>query len=124
MSENNGVFKTLTEEVEPGKYQVEIKPEDWQPNGTIFECEIEVIGLYENGITHAYPDEDKMKENAHNMSRIYKLINDIFEKEILEIKTETYKLKCKFIGDKPTETIYLDIEQLPFPDCPASKLGL
>lgn len=112
----------ISEVREADVYHVEIKPEDWYQNGTIWEAEITCVGLYKNGITHAYPDEEKMKENCKSKTKIYKLINDIFEKEILEIKTDTYKLICQFIGNKPDETIYLDIEQLPFPDCPLSKL--
>lgn len=127
---SDGEDRTLTtnistsETVTPGKYSVKIDPEDWVQNATIYECEIVCPGIYKNGICYAYPDEEKMKKNCHSKTMIYKLINDIFEKQILEIQTDTYKLRCKFIGDRPTETIYLDLEQLPFPDCPGSKSGL
>ena len=52
-----------------------------------------------------------------------RLIKDIYN-GVLMIDTDTYKIKCKWIGDKPTETIYLDLEELPFFDVPGSKFGL
>ena len=52
------------------------------------------------------------------------LLKDIYDGEKLMIETDIGRIKCKFIGEAPTESIYLDLEELPFFDVPASKLGL
>lgn len=120
----NGVFKTVTEKVKPLEFTVEIRPEDWVQNGTCFAAEIACPGIYKDGINRGDIDTEKMKENAKNMTQIYKLINDIYEKDLLKAETESSRINFLFVGDKPTESIFFYVKQLPFPDCPGSKLGL
>ena len=116
-------IKAFTEEVTPNIYKVEIKPEQWQKDLSIAICEIEVPGLHESCICHAYPDDDLILNHAEDRAAANKLLHDIYD-EVLKIDTLTCKIKCKFIGEVPTETIYLELEELPFFDVPASKLGL
>lgn len=116
-------IKAITEEVEPNIYEIQIKPEDWKQNLSIFECELEVIGMHESCICHAYPDDDMMMNKSTDRKAAQKLLEDVYDGKLI-IKTATYKIKCQFIGPCPTETIYMTLEELPFFDVPASKLGL
>ena len=117
-------IKAFTEEVTPNQYSVEIKPEDWKLNLTIGECEITVPGMHESCICHVYPNDDLIMNKASDRAVAQQLLKDIYNNGKLEITTDICKIKCKFIGNIPTETIYLDLEELPFFDVPASKLGL
>ena len=116
-------IKSITEEVTPNEYKVEIHPEDWVPNCTIVECEITVPGIHESCICKAYPNDDMISNKASDREYAQRLIKDIYN-GVLIINTDTYKIKCKWIGDRPKETIYLDLEELPFFDVPGSKFGL
>lgn len=116
-------FKSVTEEVTPNQYKVKITPDLWEPNGTIFQCEVTVPGMHSSCICHVYPDDDMISNKASDRAYAQQLIKDIYNEKLM-IETDTYKICCKWIGDKPTETIYLDLEELPFFDCPGSKFGL
>lgn len=110
---------TATKEVKPNEYKaVCIKQNDWEQDGTTFVATVEVIGISQNCICYGTPDEEKMLEEAESKSFVYKIINDIFEKQLLEINTKIGKVICRWIGDKPTEKIYLDLTEYPFPDAP------
>lgn len=117
-------IKAFTEEVKPNEYKVEIQPSDWKLDLSIGVCEITVPGIRESCICHAYPDEDLILNKATDRKAAQQLLKDIMDEGKLIINTDTCKIKCKFIGNIPTETIYLDLEELPFFDVPASKLGL
>lgn len=116
-------IRAITEEVTPNMYNVVIKPEDWKPNGTIVECDIVVPGMHKSCICHVYPDDDMISNKAEDRAYAQQLIKDIYTGD-LEIETDTYKIHCKFIGDAPTEAIYLELEELPFFDTPGSTFGL
>lgn len=116
-------IKAFTEEVTPNIYKVCIEPDKWQTNLSIVECEIEVPGIRESCICHAYPDDDMILNKAEDRSAAQNLLKSIYNGDLI-ITTDTCKIKCKYIGNKPTETIYLELEELPFFDVPASKLGL
>ena len=117
-------FRAITEEVTPNEYKVKITPDEWKPNGTIFECEITVPGIHSSCICHVYPDDDMIANKATDRAAAQQILKYIYKNEKLMIETDTYKIKCKWIGDAPTETIYLELEELPFFDCPGSKFGL
>lgn len=116
-------FKSITEEVTPNKYKVIITPDLWKPNGTIVECEVTVPGMHSSCICHVYPNDDMISNKASDRAYAQQLIKDIYNEKLM-IETDTYKIKCKWIGEAPTESIYLDLEELPFFDCPGSKFGL
>ena len=116
-------IKAFTEEVTPNIYKVEIKPEQWEKNLSIVECEIEVPGMHESCICHVYPDDDMILNKANDCKAANRLLKDIYDEKLM-ITTDMSKIKCKFIGNCPEETIYLELEELPFFDVPASKLGL
>ena len=117
-------IKAFTEEVEPNIYHVEIKPEQWEKNLSIVECTIEVPGIHQSCICHVYPDDDMVLNKASDRVVANQLLKDIYDGEKLMIETDIGRIKCRFIGEAPTESIYLDLEELPFFDVPASKLGL
>lgn len=116
-------IKAFTEEVTPNNYSVCIKASDWVPNLSIVECEITVPGIRESCICHVYPDDDMTMNKATDRSAAQTLLKETYDGNLI-INTDTCKIKCKFIGNKPTEDLYLDLEELPFFDVPASKLGL
>ena len=116
-------IKAFTEEVTPNIYKVEIKPELWKQNLSIVECVIEVPGIRESCICHVYPDDDMILNKANDRKAANRLLKDIYDEKLI-ITTDMSKIKCKFIGNCPEETIYLELEELPFFDVPASKLGL
>lgn len=110
---DNGITTFVTE-VEPFKSSFVIKMDDWEHCGTVFECKIELPGLAKDGITKAFPDEEKMLEK-NNVSYATKVINDILEGDYLELKTEEGFIIASLISNKkPMADIYMDIEQLPF----------
>lgn len=117
-------IKGLDEEVTPNKYDLVITPEDWDTNLSIAECVIEMPGLHESCICKVFPDDDMIMNKASTREAGNKLLKQIYDDEMLKLNTMNGKIKCQFIGPKPTETIYCQIEELPFFDVPASKLGL
>lgn len=117
-------IKSFTEEVTPNKYSVCIEVDDWEQDLSTYRCEKTVPGIHESCICYVYPDDDMTMNKASDRKAAQQLLNDIYKNEKLEIKTDTCKIICRFIGNKPTEAIYLDLEELPFFDVPASKFGL
>lgn len=116
-------IKAFTEEVTPNEYKICIEPERWNQDLSIVKCEIEVPGIHESCICHAFPDDDMIMNKASDRSYAQGLLKDIYDGKLI-IETDTCKIKCKFIGNMPTESIYITLEELPFFDVPASKLGL
>lgn len=117
-------IKGLVEEVTPNKYNIEIDVEDWEQNLSIFECEKEVPGIHESCICKVFPDDDMILNKASDRDVGNKLLKDIYDGEKLKVFTSNGKIKVQWIGGKPSEKIYFEIEELPFFDVPASKLGL
>lgn len=111
---NNESLTSTVVEVAPFTASFTIKIDDWEKCGTIYEAHIEVPGLAKDGITKAFPDEEKIKENG-NISYATKVISDILSGDYLELKTEDNMVIASYIdNNKPKADIYMEVEQLPF----------
>ena len=116
-------FKAVTEEVVPNWYKVRITPDMWQTDATTYKCEVPVPGIRESCICHVFPDDDMISNKASDRAYAQQMIKDIYD-EVLKVETDMSKIKCRWIGPKPKENIYLELEELPFFDCPGSTFGL
>lgn len=123
VSKGEPPIKAITEKVTPNEYRVEIKPEDWKLNVSVPECEIVVPGIHESCICNVYPDDDMISNKASDREYAQQLIKDIYAGD-LSIDTDVCKIKCRFVGETPKATIYLDLVEYPFFDTPGSKFGL
>lgn len=116
-------IRSFTQKVEPNKYHVVIKPEDWSSKASVPRCRIEVEGLHENCICHVYPDEEVTMNKSKDRAAATRLLKDVFDGDFAA-KTKNNFLECEFDGPTPTESLYLDIEELPFFDVPGSAFGI
>ena len=116
--EKDGSIK-VTQKVDPIVVEVNIEPDDWESCGTCWRAEIEAPELYEDGVTSAYLNEDKMKEESKYISYTMKYISDIYAEDDLDPVMNAKTEKGKIIFDwnrneKPKVPIIFTVEQLPF----------
>ena len=116
--EKDGSIK-VTQKVDPIVVEVNIEPDDWESCGTCWRAEIEAPELYEDGVTSAYLNEDKMKEESKYISYTMKYISDIYTKDdfdpVMNAKTEKGKIIFDWNrNEKPKVPIIFTVEQLPF----------
>ena len=109
----------VTEQVDPIIVEIEIKPDDWEPCGSCWRCVKDAGELYDDGITNAYLNEEKMKEVSENMSYTMKAISDIYSEDtfdpVMNAKTEDRHIIFDWNRkEKPIVTIIFTVEQLPF----------
>ena len=130
ISENNGSI-TKSRAVKPYIFFVTITPDDWEQDGDnwIHKREIytDEYQLRESGILSMYIDEEKMLKDlkGDDYKEVDDLINHICEKGLIKIKSDNIVGTFTYMDkEKPTRDISVVIEELPFPDCPASSLGL
>lgn len=128
---------TQTRSVEPRIYHETINPSDWEElqfeeNGDItFKHEREIYtdqySIRESGLLSIDFEEDKMLEDRTRTetAEIIELINHIYADGAIKLVTDNVKGTFYYKGkERPRYPIYLVIEELPFPDCPASSMGL
>ena len=116
--EKDGSIK-VTQKVDPIVVEVNIEPDDWESCGTCWRAEIEAPELYEDGVTSAYLNEDKMKEESKYISYTMKYISDIYAEDdfdpVMNAKTEKGKIIFDWNrNEKPKVPIIFTVEQLPF----------
>lgn len=128
---------TQTRKVEPRIYHETINPDDWEEfqfeeNGDItFKHEREIYtdqySIRESGLLSIDFEEDKMLEDRTRTetAEIIELINHIYVDGAIKLVTDNVKGTFYYKGkERPKYPICLVIEELPFPDCPASSMGL
>lgn len=128
---------TQTRKVEPRIYHETINPSDWEEfqfeeNGDItFKHEREIYtdqySIRESGLLSIDFEEDKMLEDRTRTetAEIIELINHIYADGAIKLVTDNVKGTFYYKGkERPKYPICLVIEELPFPDCPASSMGL
>ena len=128
---------TQTRKVEPRAYHETINPDDWEEfqfeeNGDItFKHEREIYtdqySIRESGLLSIDFEEDKMLEDRTRTetAEIIELINHIYADGAIKLVTDNVKGTFYYRGkERPRYPICLVIEELPFPDCPASSMGL
>ena len=110
---------TTTQKVDPIIVEITIDPDDWERCGTCWRVEKEAPEIYEDGVTNAYLNEEKMKEKSMLISYTMKYISDIYAEDefdpVMNAKTEQGNVIFDLNrNEKPKVPIIFEVEQLPF----------
>lgn len=128
-TDNNGNIVKSTR-IEPYKFFITITPDQWEFNGDNWVHKREVYTdkyqLRESGILNMYVDEEAMTKELEGdeLKSMNEFIDYICNNGLVRIKSENIIGTLIYMGkEKPTKNISVVVEELPFPDCPASSLG-
>ena len=83
--------------------------------------------LRESSILSIHIDEDKMLEGLEGdeLTAMNEFIDDIYDRQLIKIKSDNLIGTFTWLSDvKPAYDVSVIVQELPFPDCPASSLGL
>ena len=128
-NDNGNIVKSTR--IEPYIFFITITPDQWEFDGDNWVHKREVYTdkyqLRESGILTMYIDEEAMIKDLEGdeLKSMNEFIDYICDNGLLRIKSENIVGTFTYMGkDKPTKNISVVVEELPFPDCPASSLGL
>lgn len=119
--------------VKPNIYHVTIAVDEWEKSddGGAWINKREVYTdkyqLRESSILSIHIDEDKMLEGLEGdeLTAMNEFIDDIYDRQLIKIKSDNLIGTFTWLSDvKPAYDVSVIVQELPFPDCPASSLGL